>query len=72
MLPKLRIDLKSSLREGYIMKAGTAVVLLELVDPDPTKLVWLVEVALPRPDLIGGTEFEVLELSARDLTFPRA
>jgi hypothetical protein len=32
-------------------------------------LVWLVEAALPRPDLVGDSEYEVFELPATDIVF---
>ena len=68
-MPHLRNAQPSTSRLGYTHAPGTPVALLELLDVD--NLVWLVEVALPRPDLVGDAEYECLELPAAALVFDR-
>ena len=68
-MPFLRDAQPSESRKEYTHAAETQVALLELLDEK--NLVWLVEVPLPRPDLIGDAEYECLELPASSLVFDK-
>jgi hypothetical protein len=68
-MPSLRTEQASGSRAGYLHTPGTPVAVLELLDA--SKMIWLVEVALPNPDLVGGAEYECLELPSSALVFDK-
>lgn len=65
----LRSEQPSKSREGYLHAVGTSVVMVELLDA--VKKIWLVEVAIPNPELVGGSEFELLQLTESALVMSR-
>lgn len=67
MMPRLKDELRSECRPGYVYPTGSPVILHELLDEE--RLIWLAELALPKPELVGGFEYEVLEVPGTSVEF---
>lgn len=63
----IRFRTKKPIRgdSGEIRPAGSDVVLVELLDEK--KNVWLVEVRVPNPSLLGGASYDLAQVELSDL-----
>ena len=66
-MARLRIPQRSERRPDFVHPRGAQVVVHELLDASP--LIFLAELAVPNVQLLGGAEYELLELPADAIDF---